>query len=203
MTAHGQPDQPRSARYVLKDYVSVSSYYVWVFFPAGRWTETFTGAWRITIKWIPFLWIKLMYIKICFKSGHFYVLNKWNHHLFKADRIFSGNGTILFIWVSIFISEDCYSECCSTACFYSTCQQLIVEYFLIGSCSTPQRILYCIVWTGFCSCNSWRSCFGLQWCFNLKLEPEDAWEKRPDSLPAQVPWSSRALLSCGVVLFLL
>lgn len=25
MTVHGQPDQPRSARYVLKDYVSVSS----------------------------------------------------------------------------------------------------------------------------------------------------------------------------------
>lgn len=24
MTAHGQPDQPRSARYILKDYVSVS-----------------------------------------------------------------------------------------------------------------------------------------------------------------------------------
>lgn len=24
MTAHGQPDQPRSARYILKDYVKVS-----------------------------------------------------------------------------------------------------------------------------------------------------------------------------------
>lgn len=24
MTAHGQPDQPRSARYILKDYVNVS-----------------------------------------------------------------------------------------------------------------------------------------------------------------------------------
>lgn len=31
MTAHGQPDQPRSARYVLKDYVSVSASYIWVF----------------------------------------------------------------------------------------------------------------------------------------------------------------------------
>lgn len=24
MTSHGQPDQPRSARYILKDYVNVS-----------------------------------------------------------------------------------------------------------------------------------------------------------------------------------
>lgn len=34
MTAHGQPDQPRSARYLLKDYVSVSASHIWVFFPA-------------------------------------------------------------------------------------------------------------------------------------------------------------------------
>lgn len=27
MTAHGQPDQSRSARYVLKDYVSVGVYF--------------------------------------------------------------------------------------------------------------------------------------------------------------------------------
>lgn len=25
MTSHGQPDEPRSARYILKDYVNVSS----------------------------------------------------------------------------------------------------------------------------------------------------------------------------------
>lgn len=123
MTAHGQPDQPRSARYVLKDYVSVSSSYI-----RERWTEVFTGAWRVTIKWITFFWIKLVYIKICFKSGYFYVLNKWNHHLFKADRISSGSKTILFSWTSIYVLEDCSSECCGTACLYSTCWQLSVEY---------------------------------------------------------------------------
>lgn len=59
MTAHGQPDQPRSARYVLKDYVSVSASYIWVFFPARRWIE---GAGGSTVKLILFIWIKLTYI---------------------------------------------------------------------------------------------------------------------------------------------
>lgn len=27
MTSHGQPDEPRSARYILKDYVNVSTYW--------------------------------------------------------------------------------------------------------------------------------------------------------------------------------
>lgn len=43
MTAHGQPDQPRSARYVLKDYVNVSASYIWVFFPSQRWIKGCTG----------------------------------------------------------------------------------------------------------------------------------------------------------------
>lgn len=101
MTAHGQPDQPRSARYVLKDYVNVSSFCICVFLPDKRWTEGFTPAWRITIKWILFLWIKSLYIKILLKSHYFNVLNKWNHDLFKRGSRYSGNETILFSWVNI------------------------------------------------------------------------------------------------------
>lgn len=63
MTAHGQPDQPRSARYVLKDYVSVSASYIWIFFPDRRWIE---GAGGSTVKLILFNWIKLTYIKILY-----------------------------------------------------------------------------------------------------------------------------------------
>lgn len=44
MTAHGQPDQPRSARYVLKDYVNVSSAGIWVLFSTRTSMETFTVA---------------------------------------------------------------------------------------------------------------------------------------------------------------
>lgn len=31
MTSHGRPDEPRSARYILKDYVNVSMYKLYTY----------------------------------------------------------------------------------------------------------------------------------------------------------------------------